>query len=67
MNERQALEAARQAGVAPGDYITLQSEGQINNPHLHGGGIGPEHVDAWEVRNQGGELHARKFHNPPRP
>lgn len=34
MNQQQAIEAAQQIGVAPGDYITMQSEGQINNPHL---------------------------------
>jgi hypothetical protein len=64
VNEQQALEAARQAGVAPGDYITLQSEGQINHPHLHSGGVGPEHVDAWKVANQAGVLQAQKFHTP---
>jgi hypothetical protein len=66
MNEQQALEAARQIGVPNGSHITMQSEGQIMNPHLHSGGTPPMHVDAWIVENQNGVLSAQKFHNPPR-
>ena len=62
MNEQRAIEAAKQIGVAPGDYITLQSEGQINNPHLHSGQIsGEPHVDGWKVQNSDGTLHATKM------
>ena len=64
MNQQQALEAARQVGVAPGDHITLQSEGMINNPHLHSGQLsGPAHVDAWHVQNVAGNLQATKIHS----
>jgi hypothetical protein len=64
MNERQALEAAQQAGVAQGQHIFLQSEGQINHPHLHSGQTsGMPHVDGWRVENQGGQLHAQKIHS----
>jgi hypothetical protein len=64
MNQQQALEAARQIGVAPGDHITLQSEGMINHPHLHHGQqSGPTHMDAWHVQNNGGNLAATKIHS----
>lgn len=47
-----------QAGVAPGDYITLQSDGQTMNPH------GPdEHVDAWKVENINGTYVATKIYS----
>jgi hypothetical protein len=58
MNEQQAIEAAQQAGVPPGSYITLQSDGQTMNPH------GPDqHVDAWKVANVGGTYIAEKIHS----
>lgn len=58
MNKSQAFQAAQQAGVAPGDHIFLQSEGQINHPH------GPDqHVDGWRVENVGGNLQAQKLHS----
>ncbi len=64
LNREQAVDAAKQIGVAPGDFITLQSEGQINNPHLHPGQVGSEpHVDAWKVTNHGGRYEAEKFHS----
>lgn len=64
MNQQQALEAARQIGVAPGDHITLQSEGMINHPHLHSNQVsGQTHVDAWYVENIGGNLQATKIHS----
>lgn len=63
MNRDQAIQAAQQIGVAPGDHITLQSEGQINNPHLHAGQqSGPQHVDAWHVQNNDGQYVASKIH-----
>jgi hypothetical protein len=66
MNRNQALEAAQQIGVAPGDYITLQNEG-MTNPHLHGrNDTGPPHVDAWKVDNVGGQLQASKIHSDDR-
>jgi hypothetical protein len=58
MNEQQAIEAAKQVGVPPGGYITLQSDGQIMNPH------GPDqHVDAWQVENGNGTYIATKIHS----
>jgi hypothetical protein len=58
MNEQQAIEAAKQAGVPEGSYITLQSDGQIVHPH------GPDqHVDAWKVENVGGNYVATKIHS----
>jgi hypothetical protein len=58
VNEQQAIEAAKQAGVAEGSYITLQSDGQIMHPH------GPDdHVDAWRVENIGGNYVATKIHS----
>lgn len=63
MNQQQAIEAAQQIGVAPGDHIFLQSEGQINNPHLHKNGVGPLHVDGWRVDNIGGQLIPEKGHS----
>lgn len=64
MNQRQALEAAQQAGVPKGDYITLQGKQQAEHPHLHSGQTPPMHVDAWKVSNNNGVLSAEKFHNP---
>jgi hypothetical protein len=64
VNERQALEAAEQIGIAEGDHIFLQSEGQIENPHLHAGQTsGEAHVDGWRVENRGGLLVAEKIHS----
>ena len=64
MNEQQAIEAARQIGLAPGTHITLQSEGQILNPHLHKGQpTGEKHVDGWLVENADGQLKATKIHS----
>jgi hypothetical protein len=58
MNEQDAIEAAKQAGVAPGSYITLQSDGQTMHPH------GPDqHVDAWRVENVNGNYIAQKIHS----
>jgi len=58
MNEQQAIEAAKQAGVAPGSYITVQSDGQTMNPHGS-----DDHVDAWKVENVNGEYIATKIHS----
>lgn len=58
MNEQQAIEAAKQAGVPEGVYITLQSDGQIMNPHGS-----DEHVDAWKVENVNGTYVATKIHS----
>ncbi|MFG3557136.1 hypothetical protein ACGGAQ_22390 [Micromonospora sp. NPDC047557] len=67
MNERQAIEYAQQIGVAPGDHIFLQSEGQIMNPHPHSrNDTGPHHVDGWRVENIGGQYHASKIHSDDR-
>jgi hypothetical protein len=58
LNEQQAIEAAKQAGVQPGSYITLQSDGQIMNPHDP-----DQHVDAWKVENVNGQYIATKIHS----
>lgn len=64
MNREDAIRAAQQAGVAPGDYITLQGEQMINHPHLHPGQTtGEQHVDAWHVQNADGQYRATKFHS----
>jgi hypothetical protein len=58
MNKHQAIEAAQQIGVTPGDHVFLQSEGQITHPH------GPDqHVDGWRVENVAGQLQAQKVHS----
>lgn len=64
MNEQQAIEAAKQIGVAPGDHITLQSDGQIMKDHHHRGQrSGDKHVDGWLVENKGGIYKATKIHS----
>jgi hypothetical protein len=64
MNRQQAVEAAQQIGVAPGEHVYLQSEGQINHPHLHHGQVGGQpHVDGWRVENVGGNLIPQKGHS----
>lgn len=56
MNRQDAIRAAQQVGVAPGDYITLQDQQMINHPHLHPGQTsGQPHVDAWHAQNNGGQ------------
>jgi hypothetical protein len=63
MNSDQAIEAAKQIGLADGETITLQSDGQIMNPHFHSGQTsGETHVDAWIVTNRGGTYTAEKLH-----
>lgn len=62
MNREQAIEAAQQAGVSPGDTITLQNDGQIMNPHDSGSGT---HTDGWAVtHNNDGTWEAEKLHTP---
>ncbi|KJF18166.1 hypothetical protein [Acidithrix ferrooxidans] len=64
MNKDQAIQAAQQAGVRPGDYITLQNLGQIEHDHWHAGRTsGPTHVDGWKVANIGGDWQAAKIHS----
>lgn len=66
MKEQDAINAAQQLGVSPGDYITMQSEGQTM-PHQHGrNDLGPAHVDAWKVQNDGGTFSAQKIHSDDR-
>jgi hypothetical protein len=58
VNEQQAIDAARQVGVSPGDHIFVQTDGQITHPH------GPDnHVDGWRVENVGGNFIATKVHS----
>lgn len=64
VNKDQAIQAAQQAGVAPGDYITLQNIGQIEHDHFHAGqSSGTKHVDGWKVANNEGNLQATKIHS----
>jgi hypothetical protein len=60
MNREQAIQAAQQIGVALGDTITVQNEGQIENPHDSGSGT---HTDGWAVtHNVDGTWSAEKQH-----
>ena len=64
MNRDQAIQAAQQIGVQPGDEIFMQSEGQITHPHYHHGQLaGEQHVDGWHVQNQDGQYQASKIHS----
>jgi hypothetical protein len=66
MKEQDAISAAQQIGIASGDHVTLQSEGQTQ-PHQHSRhDTGPAHVDAWYVENNGGNYSAQKFHSDDR-
>lgn len=66
MNEQDAIYAAQQIGVAPGDHITMQSDGQTV-PHQHSRhDTGPAHVDAWYVENNNGIYSAQKIHSDDR-
>jgi hypothetical protein len=47
-----AVRAAQQIGIAEGDCIIVQSDGQILHPHTSASGA--SHVDGWRVCNQGG-------------
>jgi hypothetical protein len=67
VNEQQAIEAAKQIGITPGDHITLQSDGQISNDHYHRAQTsGEKHVDGWLVENHGGIYKATKIHSDDR-
>ncbi|MDX8029369.1 hypothetical protein SK803_04065 [Lentzea sp. BCCO 10_0856] len=67
MREEDAIRAAQQIGLAPGEHVTMQTEGQINNPHgHHRDDTGPQHVDGWYVENNGGNYSARKIHSDDR-
>jgi hypothetical protein len=59
-----AIRAAKQVGVAPGDHIFVQTDGQITHTHFHKGQTsGEEHVDGWRVENNGGTYTATKIHS----
>ncbi len=60
MDEYDAKRYAEQIGVASGDHIFLQSDGQIMNPHPPN-----NHVDGWKVSNIGGTYVAEKIHSQP--
>jgi len=61
MTEGDAIAAAESIGVADGDTITIQSDGQASHPHSSAG-TPTEHVDGWEVTNNGGTYTAQKMH-----
>ena len=48
-------------GVADGETVTVQSDGQVTHPHYSEGGRGAErHVDGWEVTNNSGNYNGGK-------
>lgn len=61
MTQEDAIRAAQQTGVADGDCVIVQSDGQILHPHTSPSGI--NHVDAWRVCNYGGSYTAEKIHS----
>lgn len=64
MDKDNAIRAAKQIGLQPGEAIVIQSEGQIDHPHFHSGqASGETHVDGWEVSNDGGTYSAVKHHS----
>ncbi|HEV8460617.1 MAG TPA: hypothetical protein VGQ38_07900 [Gaiellaceae bacterium] len=64
MDKDNAIRAAKQIGLKPGETVVIQTEGQINNPHHHAGQTsGETHVDGWEVTNTGSGIAADKHHS----
>lgn len=61
MTEGDAIRAAEAFGVADGETVTVQSDGQVTHPH-YSEGVGREHVDGWEVTNNSGNYTAEKMH-----
>jgi hypothetical protein len=64
MRHGDVIKAAQQIGVAPGETVTIQSAQEINNPHWHHdqSHLEPQHVDAYAVTNNAGNLSVQKFH-----
>jgi hypothetical protein len=58
MNREQAIQAAQHAGVAPGNYITLQPD----LPRYYAGRASGEQHDGWYVQNNAGVYQAFKIH-----
>ncbi len=64
MNKETAIEAAKQIGLANGETVVVQSDGQIEHPHYHPGQTsGDKHTDGWVVTNDNGYYRARKVHD----
>jgi hypothetical protein len=64
MTEGDAIRAAEDFGVADGQNIYVQSDGQVTHDHYHPGETeGDTHTDAWEITNNGGTYTARKVHS----
>ena len=64
MREEDAIRAAQDFGVAEGDTVVVQSDGQVTHEHFHAGETsGEKHVDAWAVKNEGGTYIAEKIHS----
>ena len=48
MNRKQAKEVAMGLNIKPGETITFQGTGQIENSHQHNrSDTGPSHEDGW--------------------
>jgi hypothetical protein len=64
MTEGDAIRAAEDFGVADGQAVSVQSDGQVTLGHYHSGQTsGDTHVDAWKVTNNGGSYSATKLHS----
>ena len=66
MTKDDAIRAARQIGLSPGQRVVIQSNGQAREPHWHNNADeragGATHVDGWLVWNNSGTYCAEKQH-----
>ncbi len=64
MNRKQAKEVAMGLNIKPGETITFQGTGQIENSHQHNrSDTGPSHVDGWIATNNGSTVSLKKGHS----
>ena len=57
MRESDAISAAQDLGLSDGEQVSVQSQGQADNPHGS-----DDHVDGWSVTRSGDSYSADKIH-----
>jgi hypothetical protein len=65
LTREDAIQAAQQIDMSPGEIIIVQSDGQITHPHYHSGqSEGETHTDGWAIKlDYDGTYLAAKAHS----